>query len=374
MADPTDEQDIARQLLGHSSPDAIPDHPPVPLVPDKAPTYHIQVLVPNRPGYIKGSGPPLTELLTQPPHTKTGFVITDYVEEERGKFCYIVSEQDNDESRVAVAPEDILEWVSQRTLEAYSCIEYARYEEQEMQKTRKGERGREIEQWDDENNTIAPKRGRKGKRGRAKRTREESMDVDEDVIYKEVIPAKKDRTLDRRRDPSESEADAAPSLSQPSLSQPGPSLKRKISALFARDSTPEETTDEIGDELAQAADLRHTKKLSIRDGDPNSPKCFRRATVAEERSPRSVLSVQIPAPSPLQKQSSAPAPPQQMQPPKSRGSATRIIPGAPKPLFPIFGSRNRPVASSEPPRSTSRIMPPERKRPALPASSRSFDK
>ena len=107
MAASDDEQDIPQQLFGYRTQDAIPDHPPVPLVPDMVPKYKVQVLVPNRPGYIGGSGPPMMELLPQSPYHYSRFEILDYVEDEEGKQAYVLYEKNHPENRIRVEPHDI---------------------------------------------------------------------------------------------------------------------------------------------------------------------------------------------------------------------------------------------------------------------------
>jgi hypothetical protein len=72
-------------------------------------------VVAERPVYVPGSGPPLAPVTVMPAHDKDGF-IEAYVQIDK-KPIYIVSYEEHPYLRVSVKPENILNWVSPRTLE-----------------------------------------------------------------------------------------------------------------------------------------------------------------------------------------------------------------------------------------------------------------
>lgn len=405
-ADSSADTEIVQQLFGHGHgrSDQKSDHPPARIVPENEARKHklrIRIELESRPQYIGGHGPPLTKLLLQPEHKKKNLMISDYVEKERGKAVYIVCSRKDRLKYREVSPEDILKWVSQRNLEEFSVREYERYEEIERVKEQK-EKAEEFAVMFDRHGN--PRSTRKKAAGRPRKSRQVSEEADEDN-FGEVMPAKKNRAERRMAmeiaEASESEVDAAPSLSQqpslsqrPSLSRPRPSTKRKLSQLFSKESTPEESADEI-----EAIETRRqSRKLSIRERPSRSPQAKRNAS--SETRERGTPSVEIPvrkspfrnppsfSPSRqfskssngIRKESSAPAtipvhasgsgnssrnpsssPPASM-PPLASGSQTRIIPGTPKKFFPVFGGMDKPTSSSEQPRSSSKILPPERKK------------
>lgn len=334
-------------------------------------------------------------------------MISDYIEKGRGKAVYIVCSRKDRLKNREVSPEDILKWVSQRTLEEFSVREYERYEEIERVKEQK-EKAEEYAAMFDRNGN--PRSTRKKAVGRPRKSRQVSEEADEDK-FGEVMPAKKNRAAQRMAmeiaEAYESEVDAAPSLSQqtsrsqqpslshrPSLSQPRPSTKRKLLQLFSEESTPGESADEI-----EAMEMRRqSRKLSIRERPSSSPQAKRNASpeAREIKTP----SVEIPimkspvrnspslspsrqfskssngirkessvlAATPVhasgsgnssRKQSSSSA--ASISAP-ARGSQTRIIPGPPKKFYPVFGGMDKPTLSSEQPRSSSKILPPERKK------------
>lgn len=408
------DTEIARQLFGHGHSEQYPDHPPVRIVPEKEARKHklkIKVELENRPQYIGGHGPPLTKLLLQPEHEKKNLMISDYIEKERGKAIYIVCSRKDHLKNREVSPEDILKWVSQRTLEEFSVREYERYEEIERVKEQKEKAEEYVAMYNSHGN---PKSTRTKAVGRPRKSRQVSEDAGEDN-FREVMPAKKNRAAQRMAmmvaEAEEAEGDAEPSLSQqpslsqrpslshrPSLSQPVPNLKRKISQVVSRESTSGESTDGNADEVLEATELRcQPRKLSIRERPSSSPQA--RRNVSPEAHERRTPSVEIPVmKSPfrnpaslspfrqfskssngIRKESSAPAatpvhvsssgnssrkqPSSSVSmPPPASGSQTRIIPGTPKQMFSIFEGMQRPNLSSEPPRSSSKILPPERKK------------
>lgn len=402
------DTEIARQLFGHGHSEQYPDHPPVRIVPEKEARKHklkIKIELENRPQYIGGHGPPLTKLLLQPEHEKKNLMIFDYIEKERGKAIYIVCPRKDHLKNREVSPEDILKWVSQRTLEEFSVREYERYEEIERVKEQKEKAEEYAAMYDSHGN---PKNTRKKAVGRPRKSRQVSEDADEDNL-REVMPAKKNRAARRMAmmvaEAEESEGDAGPSLLQqpslshrPSLSQAVPNLKRKISQVARRESTSGESTDGNADDVVEATEVRRqSRKLSIRERPSSSPQA--RRNVSPEARERIASSGEIPvmkspfrnpaSPSPfrrfpkssngIRKESSAqaampvhtsssgnssrkqPSSSVSMPPPAS-GSQRRIIPGASKQMFSIFEGMQRPNLSSEPPRSSRKIIAPERKK------------
>ena len=403
-ADSSADIEIAHQLFGHGHErsDQQSDHPPVRIVPEKEARkhkLHIKIELENRPQYIGGHGPPLTKLLLQPEHEKKALMISDYIEKERGKAIYIVCSRKDHLKNREVSPEDILKWVSQRTLEEFSVREYERFEEIERVKEQKEKAEEHAAMY---GNNGSPRSTKKKSVGRPRKLRQVTEEADEGN-FGEVMPAKKNRAAQRMAmeiaEASESE-DAAPSLSQqpslsqrPSLSQPGPSTKRKLSQRFSKESTPGESAGVI-----EAMEMRRpSRKLSIRKHPSSSPQAKRKAS--PEAKARRISSVEIPAmkshfrsppslsPSRqfskssngIRKEASAPAAmlghpsgsgnssrkhssSSASMPSPGSGNQTRIFRGTPKQIFSIFPSKQQSNSSSELPRSSSKILPPERKK------------
>ena len=236
---------------------------------------------------------PLTKLLLQPEHEKKNLMISNYIEKERGKAVYIVCSRKDHLKNREVSPEDILKWVSQRTLEEFSVREYERYEEIERVKEQK-EKAQAYAVMCDSNGN--PSRAKKKGVGRPRKSRQVSEDADE-YSFREVMPAKKSRAAQRismvvgKTEESEGDPETSrsqkPSLSQqpslshrPSLSQPVPNLKRKHSQVVSRKSTPEESTDGHVHKVLEAMEARRLeKKLSIRRLHLSSPQAKENASL-----------------------------------------------------------------------------------------------
>ena len=72
-------------------------------------------VVAERPMYVPGSGPPLAPVTVMPAHDKDG-IIQGEVKMDK-KLKYIVGYEKHPYLRVSVKPQNILDWVSPRTLE-----------------------------------------------------------------------------------------------------------------------------------------------------------------------------------------------------------------------------------------------------------------
>ncbi len=243
------DNDSGRQVLGYHRQDVVPDHPPVRLVTDFRP-LRIQVLVPNRPGYLSRSGPPLLPLATQAEHSESSWIIVRSIQEE-DKIIYVCKENEVSEEEEHIPKEKIFDRVSRRVLEGYSCREYAIFEMNEELAELKEEGYAQAEHRANQ----AASKTRKKKPATARRARFVDEEEEEEVV--QVAPGKqrlggaaspaKQRLSEpslsnlpsparqRPRKPSLSQR----SLSQPSLSQGAGATKRRLSQLFGDEDAPE---------------------------------------------------------------------------------------------------------------------------------------
>jgi hypothetical protein len=124
---------------------------------------YFDFVIAERPIYIPNSGPPLGPLFIMPAHDKDG-VIEDEIARSDGSWFYVVTYPDKPALRVSVKPQNILKWVSRRTLENWNIEESARNEKlwQDAERKAKANSSRGA------NETAKPKQRRKRKRGAAK--------------------------------------------------------------------------------------------------------------------------------------------------------------------------------------------------------------
>ncbi|EPE28082.1 Chromo [Glarea lozoyensis ATCC 20868] len=197
-------------------------------------TSYFDFVIAERPIYIPNSGPPLSPLSIMPSHDKDG-VIEDEISRPDGTWFYVVTYPEKPALRVSVKPQNILKWVSRRTLEEWDIEESKRKEEVRADAEREvkmnASRGVEI---------VKPKQRRKRK-GVAK-----AVPVGKRRSSAAAGPARMRQLVEEETavftSPTKSQKAKGPSLTNP-----------QASVLAGLDDSGEEIDE---DELAIAAQLR----------------------------------------------------------------------------------------------------------------------
>lgn len=100
-------------------------------LPYKKESYFDFVVADPPPRYTPGSGPPLAPISVLPPHDRDGFIVERTL--VAGELRYVVCYEDSPHLTVSVRVQNILDWVSRRTLEQWESEEYERYLQERME-------------------------------------------------------------------------------------------------------------------------------------------------------------------------------------------------------------------------------------------------
>jgi hypothetical protein len=124
---------------------------------------YFDFVIAERSRYIPNSGPPLEPLSIMPAHDKDG-VIEDEIARTDGSWFYVVTYPNQPVLRVSVKPQNILKWVSRRTLENWNIKESVRNEKlrQDAEREARLNSSRSVSE------VVKPKQRRKRKRGATK--------------------------------------------------------------------------------------------------------------------------------------------------------------------------------------------------------------
>lgn len=213
-----------------------------------APRLHSEFnfILAERPIYIPGSGPPLAPVTMRPAHDKDGIIVANFVVGNHPR--YIVSYAKQPHLRVSVAPENILDWVSPRTFEAY-----------ESEQTRLAEQAAFTQAKVKEDPGHGESRGEEEpkKKGKPGRKRKHPIVAEEDAAIESSTSMDMVKPSPRGRPRKSIEAAPVFVLPQkPTLTSP--SKQRGLAVMVQSETDEEEEYDEEPTELAIEAQLQST--------------------------------------------------------------------------------------------------------------------